>query len=154
MPAGAPRATLTTEATERLVAAAAAKSRELGIHVHIAVMDSAALLVGWLSFEGAPRIAAHTAREKALAAVNTGMSTLAWKRYVESIPASEQAILAKLDGTIAADGGYPVVENGLLLGAIGVSGADQERDACVAKAAIAALGLSASALQPEGPKPA
>lgn len=142
MTAGAPRATLTTEATEKLVAAAAAKSRELGIRVHIAVMDSAALVVGWLSFEGAPRIAAHTARAKAFTAVNTGMSTLAWKNYVESLPASELRIIDKLAGYIAADGGYPIVENGQVLGGIGVSGADQERDATVAKAAIAALGLA------------
>lgn len=143
MKASAARATLSTEATEQLVAAAAAKARELGIRVHIAVMDSSALLVGWLSFEGAPRLAAKTARDKAFTAVNTGMSTLAWRQYVESIPPSEQRIIDKIDGYIAADGGYPVLENGLLLGAIGVSGADQQRDAAVAKAAIAALGLAA-----------
>lgn len=144
MKSGAARATLTTEATERLVAAAAASARSLGIRVHIAVMDSAALLVGWLSFEGAPRIAAQTARDKAFTAVNTGMSTLAWKQYVESIPAGEQRIIEKQPGYIAADGGYPVIEDGLLLGAVGVSGADQQRDAAVAKAALAALGLDAS----------
>ena len=143
MKAGAARATLTTEATETLVAAAAAKARELAVRVHIAVMDSSALVVGWLSFEGAPRLAAKTARDKAFTAVNTGMSTLAWKQYVESIPASESRIIDKIDGYIAADGGYPVIENGLLLGAIGVSGADQERDAVVARAALAALGLAA-----------
>lgn len=146
MPAGAPRATLTTEATERLVAAAAASARSLGIRVHIAVLDSAAQLVGWLSFEGAPRIAAKTARDKALTAVNTGMSTLAWKQYLESIPPSEQRIIDKLDGYIAADGGYPLIEAGLLLGGIGISGADQERDATVARAALAALGLPAQSL--------
>ncbi len=142
MAAGAPRATLTTEATERLLAAASAKARELGIRVHIAVLDSSALLVGWLSCEGAPRIAAHTARDKAFTAVNTGLSTLAWQRYVESLPESEQRIIGGVAGYIAADGGYPVVERGLLLGAIGVSGADQERDATVATAAIAALGIA------------
>lgn len=141
MRAGAPRATLTTDATERLLAAAAAQARELGIRVHIAVMDSSAQVVGWLSCEGAPRIAAQTARDKAFTAVQTGMSTLAWKRYVESIPPSEQRIIAGIAGYIAADGGYPVYESGLLLGAIGVSGADQARDAEVALAAIAALGL-------------
>ena len=140
----APRATLSTEATEQLISAAAAKSRVLGIRVHIAVMDSSAQLAGWLSFEGAPRIAASTARDKAFTAVNTGMSTRAWGEYVASIPASEQQIIHAIPGYIGADGGYPVVENGLLLGAIGVSGADQARDAEVAKAAITALGLSAS----------
>jgi uncharacterized protein GlcG (DUF336 family) len=144
MRAGAPRATLTTEATERLVAAAAAKARELRIRVHIAVMDASAQLAGWLSFEGAPRIAAQTARDKAFTALNTGMSTLAWKHYVESIPADEQRIIAGMPGYIAADGGYPIFESGLLLGAIGVSGADQARDAAVALAAIEALGLPAA----------
>jgi uncharacterized protein GlcG (DUF336 family) len=144
MNAGAPRATLTTEATEKLVAAAAARARALGIRVHIAVMDSSAQLVGWLSFEGAPRIAAHTARDKAFTAVNTGMSTLAWKRYVESVPAEERRIIDAIPGYIAADGGQPVVEGGQLLGAIGISGADQERDADVARAAVAALGLAAA----------
>ncbi len=142
MRAGAPRATLTTEATEKLLAAASARARALGIRVHIAVMDSSAQLVGWLSCEGAPRIAAQTARDKAFTAVNAGMSTLAWKQYVDSIPASEQRIIDKIEGYIAADGGYPIHEDGLLLGGIGVSGADQERDADVAKAAIEALGLA------------
>jgi uncharacterized protein GlcG (DUF336 family) len=144
MRAGAPRATLTTEATEKLVAAAATSARALGIRVHIAVLDSAAQLVGWLSFEGAPPIAAHTARDKAFTAVSTGMSTLAWKHYLECLPAGEQRIIGRIDGYIAADGGYPVLEGGLVLGAIGVSGADQERDAMVAKAALGALGLAAA----------
>ena len=141
MKSGAPRGTLSTEATERLLAAASASARSLGVRVHIAIVDSSALLVGWLSSEGAPRIAAHTARAKALTAVNTGLSTLAWKRYVESIPADERAIIERIEGYIAADGGYPVVESGILLGAIGVSGADQERDAQIARAGLAALGL-------------
>ncbi len=137
----AARGTLSTEATQALLHAAAEEAKRLEILVHIAVMDSSAELVGFLSFEGAPRIAATTARHKAFTAVNTGMSTLRWKQYVESIPASERAIIDGIEGYIAADGGYPVRSGGLLLGGIGVSGADQERDAACALAALAALGL-------------
>jgi uncharacterized protein GlcG (DUF336 family) len=138
----ATRGTLTTEAVETLLRASAEEARRLAIRVHIAVMDSAAELVGFLSFEGAPRLAATTARHKAFTAVQTGMSTLRWKQYVESIPAGERAIIEKIEGYIAADGGYPVLEAGVLLGGIGVSGADQERDAACALRALAALGLA------------
>jgi uncharacterized protein GlcG (DUF336 family) len=141
MQVGIPRATLSTEAIETLLRAAAARARELEIRVHIAIMDSAADLVGFLTCEGAPRIAATTARQKAFTAVNTGMPTEQWKAYVESIPAEETKIIDRLEGYIAARGGLPVIEAGQVLGGIGVSGADQDRDEDVARSAVAALGL-------------
>ena len=140
MKKSAPRATLSTEAIGTLLRAAIERAIELDIRVHIAIADSAAEIVGFISCEGAPRIAATTARHKAFTAVNTGMSTLDWKTYTDSIPAEEMKIIDKIDGYISADGGYPILEGDLLLGSIGVSGADQERDADVARVAIAALG--------------
>ncbi|HPG26065.1 MAG: heme-binding protein [Spirochaetaceae bacterium] len=139
MKKSAPRATLSTEAIETLLSTAIARARELDIRVHIAITDSAAEIVGFVSCEGAPRIAATTARHKAFTAVQTGMPTKDWKTYLDGIPADELKIIDKIDGYIAADGGYPIVENGLVLGAIGVSGADQQRDADVALRAMAAL---------------
>lgn len=139
MKKSAARATLSTEATLTLLRVATEKAQELGICVHIAIADSAAEIVGFFSCEGAPRLAATTARHKALTAVNTRMSTIDWKVYIDTIPADELKIIDKVEGYIAADGGYPIFEGELLLGAIGVSGADQETDADVALAAIAAL---------------
>jgi uncharacterized protein GlcG (DUF336 family) len=139
MEKGVARATLSTESIERLIVAALARARELEIRVHVAIMDEAADLVGFVSCEGAPRLAATTARHKAFTAVQTGMSTKDWKTYVDSIPADELKIIDKIEGYIAADGGYPILEKGLVLGGIGVSGADQERDADVALVALAAL---------------
>jgi len=135
----APRATLSTDAIRGLLNAALDRAGELEIRVHVAVYDSSGEEVGFVSCEGAPRLAATTARQKAFTAVHTGMSTLAWKQYVDSIPADELKIIDKVEGYIAADGGYPIFEGELLLGGIGVSGADQERDADVAKVALAAL---------------
>jgi glc operon protein GlcG len=140
MKKSAPRATLSTEAIERLLTAATARARELEIRVHVAIADSSAEIVGFLSCEGAPRLAATTARHKALTAVNTGMSTRDWQTYTDSIPASELKIIDKVEGYISADGGYPVFEDGLLLGGVGISGADQDSDADVARAAVEALG--------------
>jgi uncharacterized protein GlcG (DUF336 family) len=139
MKKSAVRATLSTEAIGTLLRVATERAIELDIRVHIAIADSSAEIVGFLSCEGAPRLAATTARHKALTAVNTGMSTLDWKTYTDSIPADELKIIDKVEGYISADGGYPIIEGDLVLGSIGVSGADQERDADVARVAIAAL---------------
>ena len=139
MKKSAPRATLSTDAIETLLRAATERARALDIRVHIAIADSSAEIVGFLSFEGAPRLAATTARHKALTAVNTGMSTQEWKAYTDSIPGDELKIIDKVEGYIAADGGYPIYEDDLLLGGIGISGADQARDADVALRALEAL---------------
>jgi uncharacterized protein GlcG (DUF336 family) len=47
--------------------------------------------------------------------------------------------LLTLDGIIASDGGYPIMENGKIIGAIGVSGATGAQDGEAANAAMAAL---------------
>jgi uncharacterized protein GlcG (DUF336 family) len=135
----APRKTLSTEAIETLLRAALARARELDIRIHVAIVDSTAELVGFVSCEGAPRIAATTARRKAFTCVQTGMPTKDWKAYLDTIPADELKIIDSIEGYIAADGGYPIFDDGLLCGAIGVSGADQARDADVAIKAIEAL---------------
>ena len=44
-----------------------------------------------------------------------------------------------IEGYISADGGIPVIEDGILLSGIGVSGASQEADEDVAQAAVRAL---------------
>lgn len=139
MTRSAPRKTLSTAAIEKLLCAGLARARALDVRVHIAIMDGSAVLVGFVSCEGAPRIAATTARHKAFTTVQTGMPTKDWKAYLDTIPADELKIIDKIEGYIGADGGYPIFDEGLLCGGIGVSGADQARDADIARAAIAAL---------------
>jgi glc operon protein GlcG len=67
------------------------------------------------------------------------MTTQAWEAYVGSIPESELKIIDSIDGYIAAKGGYPVIEDGLVLGGIGISGANQEIDADIAEAMLKAI---------------
>lgn len=140
MKKSAPRKTLSTEAIETLLRVAIARARELDIRVHIAITDSSAEIVGFFSCEGAPRIAATTARHKAFTTVQTGMPTKDWKAYLDTVPADELKIIDKIEGYIGADGGYPIYDDGILCGGIGISGADQARDADVAIKAIEALG--------------
>ena len=135
------RATLSIDAIQAMLNAAVARSKALGVKLHITILDHAGNLAGFISFPGAPRIAETTANRKAFTAVNTGMPTGQWEAYVNSIPASEQKIIDSIPGYVAAKGGHPIVKDGLVLGGIGVSGADQERDEDVALAALRAIGL-------------
>lgn len=144
MKIGVERATLGTEAIQQLLVGGLARAAELNVAIHIAIMDASADLVGFVSCEGALRLAAETARRKAFTAVNTRMSTLAWGHYVANIPEDERRIIDSIPGYIGADGGYTLYESGLLLGGIGVSGADQERDADIARAAMAKAGIPES----------
>jgi uncharacterized protein GlcG (DUF336 family) len=136
-----PRATLSIDAIQAMLNAAVARAKELNVKLHITIMDHAGNLAGFISFPGTPRIAETTANRKAFTAVNTGLPTHQWEAYVNSIPASELKIIDSIPGYVAARGGFPIIENGLVLGGIGVSGANQEIDGDVARAALAAIGL-------------
>ncbi len=141
MQVSVPRATLSIDAIQAMLNAAVARARELDVKLHITIMDHAGNLAGFISFPGAPRIAEVTANRKAFTAVHTGMATHIWEAYLNSIPASELKIIDSIPGYVAAMGGYPITVDGMVLGGIGVSGANQEIDGDVALAALKAIGL-------------
>ena len=136
---GVARATLSVDAIQTMLNAGVARAKALNVKVHICIMDAAANIAGFISFDGAPLIAAVTAKRKAMTAVHTGMTTEDWENYVNSIPASELKIIDSIEGYIAAKGGYPVIEDGFVLGGLGISGANQEIDADIAEAMLSAI---------------
>ena len=119
-------------------AAAEAESQEMLVAICRGLESAGAWPQGTISPEGLAALIA--ANRKAFTAAQTGMPTHQWEAYVNSIPASETKIIDSIEGYIAARGGFPIIRDGLLLGAIGVSGATQEIDGDVAETAIAALG--------------
>jgi uncharacterized protein GlcG (DUF336 family) len=135
-----PRATLSIDAIQAMLNAAVARAKELNVKLHITIMDHAGNLAGFISFPGTPRIAETTANRKAYTSVHMGMPTHEWENYVNTMPASELKIIDSIPGYVAARGGYPIIENGMVLGGIGVSGANQEIDGDVALAALKAIG--------------
>lgn len=133
----APRATLTAEAVMGLMRGALDHAASLGKHVYVAVMDSSARLVGLIGSEAAPQICAAVAQQKAYTAVAMRMSSADFKAMLETVPDERDIFLGQ--GYIAAAGGVPVVVDGLVAGAVGVSGAGQAEDAACAQAALASV---------------
>src|SRR4051794_18144012 len=136
-----PRATLTTEAVMTLLRGALDHAAELDKSVYVAVMDSSARLVGFVGSDVAPQICADVAKHKAYTAVSMRMPTAAFKAMLDKVPPEERQIFLAHDGHIAADGGLPVVIEGLVVGGVGVSGGGQAEDGACARAALSALGL-------------
>lgn len=135
------RAHITGQAALAICDAALARARREGQAVVVAVYDSAATLVAFVAEQGAPRISHAIARDKAFTAAMTGMSSEAWKEVMAGMPANEREIVLKSEGYVGTEGGLPILEEGRLIGGVGVSGAASGRqDAEIAAAGLAALG--------------
>jgi uncharacterized protein GlcG (DUF336 family) len=135
------RATLTSEAVMLLLRGALDHADSLGKSVYVAVMDGSARLVGFVGSDAAPRICAEVAQHKAYTAVSMRMPTAAFKAMLEKVRPGEREIFMAHQGHIAAEGGLPVIVDGLVAGGVGVSGGGQAEDAACARAALVALGV-------------
>ena len=106
--------------------------------VSIAIVDDGGHLLSLQRLDGAAPISAYICQEKArTAALGRRESRI----YEEMINAGRQSFLSapKLRGML--EGGVPIVKDGQVIGAVGVSGVKSNEDAQIAKAGIAALGL-------------
>jgi glc operon protein GlcG len=128
---------LTIDDTTRVMDGAIAEARRNNWAVAIAIVDDGGHLLQFARLDGTPPVSAHIAPEKARAAALGRRET---KVYEDMINQGRSAFLsAPLQGML--EGGVPILADGQVVGAVGVSGVKSSEDAQVAKAGIAALGL-------------
>ena len=120
---------------KRIAAAAEAEAQNNGWAVTIAVVDDGGHLLWLQRLDGAAPISAQIAPEKArTAALGRRESRI----YEEMINQGRTSFLsAPLDAML--EGGVPIVVDGQVVGAVGVSGVKSAEDAQIARAGIAAL---------------
>ncbi len=107
--------------------------------VTIAIVDDGGHLLSLRRLDGAAPISAHIAPAKAhTAAVGRRES----KVYEDMINGGRMSFLSAPDLKGLLEGGVPIMKDGVCLGAVGVSGVKSAEDAQIARAGIAALGLS------------
>ena len=121
-------------AAKRVAAAAAAKAAEMKLSMVFAVVDTGGHLVYLERADvvqwGSNDVAIH----KAKASVQYKRPTLALENVVKA-----NITYLTLDGITAIEGGVPIVEDGKIIGAIGVSGGSSVQDGQVAGAAVAVV---------------
>jgi len=130
------------ENAEKAIDAARKKSLELKTQMCIAVVDSGANLKAFMRMDDAWVGSIDIAIKKAKTACFFGMATGDLGQL--SQPAKPLfGIEHSNDGLITFPGGLPIVdEDGVLVGAIGVSGSSVENDHAVAAAGVEVLGVS------------
>ncbi|MBV8261542.1 MAG: heme-binding protein [Paraburkholderia sp.] len=131
------RAVLTDEDVLKMAEGAVAHARANQWNVTVAIVDDGAHLLFLRRLDGASPISAEIAVAKARTAA---LGRRESKVYEDVIKQGRTAFLsAPLTGML--EGGVPVVVNGDVIGALGVSGVKSDQDAAIARAGIAAIGV-------------
>ena len=125
---------VTLAAARQIAETAEAAARERGFSLAFAIVDPAGALVLFHKMDGTQNGSIEVAIAKARTSALFRRPTRA---FSEAVAAGRTAVLS-LPGVVAIEGGVPIVIDGRIAGAIGVSGASSEQDGEVAAAALAA----------------
>ncbi|SEA62979.1 GlcG/HbpS family heme-binding protein [Acidovorax soli] len=126
------------------VAAAVQAATALGVQVNVAVVDTAGVLAAFVRMPGAPLHSVDIAIDKAYTATSFGLPTSQWHAVLQQHSPAVREGLVLRPRFVAFGGGLPIVEGGMRIGAIGVSGGSEAQDEAIAVAGLQALGLAPS----------
>lgn len=130
------RSQLEAADVRRILDAACAEAQAHRWNVSIAVVDDGGHLLGFTRLDGAAPLSAAISVSKArTSALGRKESAV----YEEMINQGRASFLSAplVDGLL--EGGVPVIHDGVVIGAVGVSGVKSSEDAQVARAGVAAL---------------
>ncbi|HKF18980.1 MAG TPA: heme-binding protein [Candidatus Dormibacteraeota bacterium] len=134
------KASVSIESAHRMIAAAEAKAREIGVPMVIAVCDESGVLKAFSRMDGAALLSVQVAQDKAYTAVGFGLPTEGWHDFIRDDPPLAAGAVGGIDRLVIFGGGYPIKAGDRVVGAIGVSGGHYSQDMDVAKAGLAAAG--------------
>jgi uncharacterized protein GlcG (DUF336 family) len=138
-PTASQAAGLTLATARRMMAAAEAAAREMRVAMSVAVVDSGDQQVAFVRMDGADLVSVGLSRDKAFSALVNRMPTRDLAPLVQ--PGAEFYGYDSLAGgrMVVFAGGMPLLRDGVLVGAIGVSGGSSDEDQRAADAAVAAF---------------
>jgi uncharacterized protein GlcG (DUF336 family) len=131
----ATKKSLTLEAARQIAAAAEAEARKNNWNVVIAILDDGGHLVYLQRMDTTQVGSVEVAIAKAKSAVFFKRPT---KAFEEALSGGRTAIL-RLPNAVPVEGGVPLIADGVVIGAIGVSGVQSNQDGQIAQAGAAAL---------------
>ncbi|GAB1619917.1 heme-binding protein [Pseudomonas sp. NGC7] len=129
------KAVLENTDVTRVLAAAREEARRNDWRVTVAIVDDGGHLLALERLDGCAPIAAYIATEKARSSALGRRDT---KGYEDMVNGGRTAFVSAPLLT-SLEGGLPIVVEGQVIGAVGVSGVKAEQDAQVAAAGITAL---------------
>jgi glc operon protein GlcG len=136
---------VTSEVARKAAAAALAEARRNGWTVATAVVDTGGTLVYFERIDGTQNGSSEIAQEKARTAAMFKRPSKA----IEDVVAGGKLNYLRLSGTIPIEGGYPLLVEGKIIGAIGVSGGTSQQDGVCSKAGADAVAGAAPTPAPK-----
>jgi uncharacterized protein GlcG (DUF336 family) len=137
---------LTLETARTIIAAAFEKGREMGLNpLTVAVLDAGGALKALERCDGASLMRPDIAIGKAYGAVAMGLGSRALFKRAQEQPYFTQALNALARGSLVpVPGGVLISDHdGVLMGAVGITGDTSDADEACAVAGIEAAGLKA-----------
>jgi glc operon protein GlcG len=127
---------ISLERAQAAINAAVTEAKKHDWKMNIAAVDSGGNLVACQRMDGAMLASIQIAEHKARAAATFRRET---KFFENGVQLNNLNYLMTLDGVVASRGGIPLIEDGHLIGAIGVSGGTDSQDEVICKAGVATI---------------
>ena len=142
-------ASISVEIARKLADTATAEGKKNGWNVAVAIVDTAGDLVFFERMDNTQSASMIIAQEKARTAARFKRPS---KSLEDALAGGRQAILG-IPGATPVEGGIPLLIDGKIVGAIGVSGATSQQDAQCSQAGVETLGKQPAAPAAKQPAP-
>jgi uncharacterized protein GlcG (DUF336 family) len=133
------RKSIDIETAVKAAQGAASRAAEMKLRMSIAICDEAGVLKHFHRMDGASQLSVSISQDKAYTSAVTGMATHAWFEFIKNDPPLLHGIVHTPRLTVFG-GGFPIREDGVVIGAIGLSGGHYSQDMECATAALVAIG--------------
>ncbi len=132
---------ISLDRAQEVIHAAVAEAKKRNWKMNVAVVDSGGNLVAFQRMDGAMLASIQIAEHKARAAATFRRPT---KVFEDGINLTHLNYLLAFDGVIASRGGIPLIDEGMIIGAIGCSGGTDSQDEVVSKSGAAVINQPAA----------
>lgn len=137
IPYGTP---ISMELAHKAIQAAAAEAKKHNWKMAISVVDPAGNLIAHATMDGTQFASIPIAQGKARTAALYRRPSKVFEDAVNKDGRPSVLSLMGMTGAVASEGGFPIVIDGKLIGAIGASGGISSQDAATAHAGLVAIG--------------
>jgi glc operon protein GlcG len=126
---------ITLEQAVKIAGAAESEAKKHNWKMNIAVVGPSGDLIYFIRMDGAQLASIDISQDKARAAARFRRQTKIFQDVINGqTPAGPTPSILSLRGVVASEGGFPLVEGGKLVGAIGCSGGTGAQDGVACKA--------------------
>ncbi len=127
---------ISLDRAQAVIYAAVTEAKRRNWKMNVAVTDSGGNLVAFQRMDGAMLASIQIAEHKARAAATFRRPT---KVFEDGIQLMHLNYLLAFDGVIASRGGIPLIDRGVIIGAVGCSGGTDSQDEIVSEAGAAVI---------------